>query len=98
MRNWPIRTKLLTIPVAAALALGSTAWLAFGRPDHRFAMGLLAFDVLVVSAAIALAIANSLSARVAELREQLAHHADPQGPPGSGGGGAQARGRTPHDL
>src|ERR1700677_1420877 len=98
MRNWPIRTKLLTIPVAAALAIGSTAWLAFGSPDHRFAMGLLAFDVLVVSAAIALAIANSLSARVAELREQLAHHADPQAPSESGGGELDALSENLHDL
>src|SRR6202167_5462706 len=98
MRNWPIRTKLLTIPVAAALAIGSTAWLAFGSPDHRFAMGLLAFDVLVVSAAIALAIANSLSARVAELREQLAHHADPQAPSESGGDELDALSETLHDL
>jgi hypothetical protein len=28
MRSWPIRTKLLAIPVAAAIAIGSTVWLA----------------------------------------------------------------------
>jgi PAS domain S-box-containing protein len=98
MRSWPIRTKLLTIPMVASLVIGSTAWLAFAPPDHRFAIGLLAFDVLIVSASIALAVANSLSARVAELREHLAHHADPDGPSESGGDELDALSETLHGL
>jgi two-component system, sensor histidine kinase and response regulator len=98
MRSWPIRTKLLTIPVAAALVIGSTLWLARTSPDHRLALGLLAFDVLVVSAAIVLAIANGLSARVAELREHLAHLADPDAPSASGGDELDALSETLHDL
>src|SRR5271156_2231857 len=98
MRSWPIRTKLLAIPVAAALVIGSTVWLAAARPDHRLALSLLALDVLVLFAAIALAVVNGLSGRVAELREQLAHHADPQAPSESGGDELDALSETLHDL
>jgi PAS domain S-box-containing protein len=98
MRSWPIRTKLLTTPVAAALVIGSTAWLAAVRPDHRFALGLFALDVLVVFAAIALAVVHGLAARVAQLREQLAHHADPQASSESGGDELDALSETLHDL
>jgi PAS domain S-box-containing protein len=98
MRSWPIRTKLLTIPVAAALVIGSTVWLAAAGPDHRLALGLVAFDVLIVLAAVALAVANGLSTRIAELREQLAHHADPQARSESGGDELDALSETLHDL
>jgi two-component system, sensor histidine kinase and response regulator len=98
MRSWPIRTKLLTIPVAVALVIGSSAWLALASPAHRFAIGLFAFDVLVVCAAIALAVANHMSARVAELRELLAHHEDPDAPSESGGDELDALSEALHDL
>src|SRR5580698_2725377 len=98
MRSWPIRTKLLTIPVAAALVIGSTAWLAFARPDHRVAVGIAALDLLVALSALALAVANSLSIRIAELREQLAHHADPDAASESGGDELDALSETLHDL
>jgi two-component system, sensor histidine kinase and response regulator len=98
MRSWPIRTKLLAIPVAAAIAIGSTVWLAAVASDHRLALGLFAFDVLIVFAAVALAVANRLSARVAELREQLAHHADPEAPSESGGDELDALSEALHDL
>jgi two-component system, sensor histidine kinase and response regulator len=98
MRSWPIRTKLLTIPVAAAVVIGATVWLAAASSGHRLALGLLAFDVLIVFATITLAVANNLSARVAELREQLAHHADPEAPSESGGDELDALSETLHDL
>jgi len=98
MRSWPIRTKLLTIPVAAAFAIGSTAWLALASPPHRFVLGLLTFDVLVMFGAVALAIANSLNTRIADLREQLAHHANPDAGSQSGGDELDALSETLHAL
>jgi signal transduction histidine kinase/CheY-like chemotaxis protein len=85
MRSWSIRTQLLTIPVAAAVVIGATAWLSAVSADHRIAWGLVAFDVLIVFAAIALAVANNLTARVTELRQQLACLADPEAPAEGGG-------------
>jgi len=98
MRSWTIRTKLLTIPVAAAIVVGPTAWLAAVNPDHRLAWGLIAFDVLIVFTAIVLAVANGLTARVAELRDQLAYLADPEAPAESGGDELDALSETLHDL
>jgi two-component system sensor histidine kinase/response regulator len=85
MRSWPIRTKLLALPVAAVVVFGSTAWLAAVDPDHRLSFGLIAFDLIIVLAAVALAGANGLAARVAALRDQLASHADPNAPAEGGG-------------
>jgi PAS domain S-box-containing protein len=85
MRSWPIRTKLLTIPVAAVVVIGATSWLAAVSPDHRLSLALVAIDVLVVLTAIGLAGADGLSTRVAALREQLVAHADPDAPSESGG-------------
>ncbi|HEX4151367.1 MAG TPA: PAS domain-containing protein [Steroidobacteraceae bacterium] len=98
MRNWPIRTKLLTIPVAAAVVLGSTAWLSTTSPAHHVGAGLTAFDVLVVLAAIALAVANNVSARILGLREILACYADPDAPSESGGDELDALSETLYDV
>jgi PAS domain S-box-containing protein len=98
MRSWPIRTKLLTLPVAAALVIGLTAWLAGLNADHRLAWVLVAVDVLVVFAAIVLALANGFTRRVAELRGRLAYLADPAAPSESGGDELDALSETLHDL
>ncbi len=98
MRSWTIRTKLLTIPVAAAIVIGATAWLGTANPAHRVGSGLIAVDLLIALAAIVFALANGLSSRVAELREQLAHLADPDAPSESGGDELDALSETLHDL
>jgi PAS domain S-box-containing protein len=98
MRSWPIRTKLLALPVAAAVVIGSTAWLAAARAEHRLAWGLLATDVLIVAAALALAVANSLSARIGALRLELAPFADPEAPADTGGDELDALSQSLHEL
>ena len=98
MRSWTIRTKLLTFPVAAAIVIGATAWLAAVSPNHRIALGLIAFDVLIVFAAVGRALANHLTARIAGLREQLVHLGDPEAPAESGGDELDALSETLHDL
>jgi PAS domain S-box-containing protein len=98
MRSWTIRTKLLTLPVAAAIVIGATAWLAAVSPNHRVALGLIAFDVLIVFAALGRALANNLTARIAGLREQLVHLGDPEAPAESGGDELDALSETLHDL
>jgi PAS domain S-box-containing protein len=89
---------LLTLPVAAAVVIGATAWLAAVSPDHRVALGLIAFDVLIVFAALGRALANNLTARIAGLREQLVHFGDPEAPAESGGDELDALSETLHDL
>jgi two-component system, sensor histidine kinase and response regulator len=77
MRSWPIRTKLLATPVAAAVVFGVVPWLLFLLPHHRIAIALAALAVLVLLAMLAWALIGDLARRIAGIRDSLGHLTDP---------------------
>jgi len=85
MRSWPIRTKLLATPVAAAAVIGLVPWLVLLVPSHRIAIALSAFGVLVVLAMAARSITDDLNRRIGAMRESLAHFQDPHALPAADG-------------
>jgi PAS domain S-box-containing protein len=70
MRSWPIRRKVVAIPMLAAVLLTVTTWVVFDSGRHRFWLiaGLAALLALNVAA---WAVADALAKRIARLREQL---------------------------
>jgi two-component system sensor histidine kinase/response regulator len=85
MRSWSIRSKLLATPVAVAIVIGLVPWVFFLFPNHRIAIVLVAFGLLVALAMAARAISDDLVRRIADTRESLAHLADPNARSESGG-------------
>jgi len=102
MRSWPIRTKLLAFPAAAALVpgaavvLGAAPWLADWNSRHRVAICLLALSASLAFGAGAWAMAERLTRRIATLREVLAHTEDPDAPPPGGGDEFDSLSQTLH--
>jgi PAS domain S-box-containing protein len=96
MRSWPIRTKLLAVPVAAAIAIGLVPWLFLVFPLHRIAVALSALTVLVVLALYLRAVAQDLTRRIGEMREVLAYVANPENPSAIGGDDLDALSEAVH--
>jgi two-component system, sensor histidine kinase and response regulator len=86
MRSWPIRIKLLAIPIAAAaLAVPATVWFVSSSPRYRVAMGLAALAAFCALAAGAWALANRFTRRIGVLLEVLEHLHGATLPPAAGG-------------
>ncbi|HMK85896.1 MAG TPA: PAS domain-containing protein [Steroidobacteraceae bacterium] len=84
MRSWPIRIKILAIPLATAVVIGATPWLLVLAPHHRLIVGLGALAALAALAAGAYAMASRFARRIGELREVLGYFDDPLAPPPAG--------------
>ena len=85
MRSWPIRTKLLATPLAAAVVLGALPWLFIALPQYRLGVVLGAFGVLTVLAMAAYALIGDVERRLHALRDSLAPWFDPAAAPQAGG-------------
>src|SRR5258708_24441189 len=81
MRSWPIRRKLVVIPMLAAVLLTVTTWVAFDFARHRFWL-IGSLDALILAITVAAWVAaDALTRRIAQLREQLAQLRDPGATP-----------------
>ncbi len=86
MRSWPVRTKLLAIPMmAAALVMVTALGLEGASPRYRLVIGAGALAACLALAAGAWAIAHSLTRRIGALRVVLWHLQDRDPPPRNDG-------------
>jgi len=80
MHSWPIRIKLLALPLLAALALAVTLWLPGPSALPRAQIGWLALITVIVLIAGAWLTANALDRRLAQLKEMTAQLYDRTAP------------------
>src|SRR5712664_3812107 len=84
MRSWPIRRKLVAIPMLAAVLLTVTTWVTLDSGRHRFWL-IAGLDALILAIMVAAwAAADALVQRIARLRQQVAQLRD--------------RGAAPNDI
>src|SRR4029077_19189176 len=76
MRSWPIRRKLVAIPILAAVLLTVATWVALASGGHRFWL-VAGLDAQILALMVAAwAAADALAQRIVRLREQVAQLRD----------------------
>src|ERR1700730_9025590 len=84
MRSWPIRRKLVAIPMLAAVLLTVTTWVALDSARHRFWL-IAGLEALILAITVAAwAAADAFAKRIARLQQQVAQLRD--------------RGAAPNDI